>query len=175
MTDSFFRGLQVFDKKWRADHPNVTRWYETVYNQPIFSAVVEKLNFIEEAVKFTPPKKEPAPKKEQAPPKAAAKPKPAKEADDDDDNDAEEDEKPAPKPKHPLESLSKPTMVLDDWKRKFSNEDARQVAFPWFWENFKPDEYSLWRVDYKYNDELTLTFMSANLIGAFFLFCLPFT
>ena len=27
------------------------------------------------------------------------------------------------------------------------------------------EEYSLYRVDYKYNDELKLTFMSNNLIG----------
>jgi hypothetical protein len=31
--------------------------------------------------------------------------------------------------------------------------------------NMQPEDYSLWRVDYKYNDELTLTFMSSNLIG----------
>jgi len=36
----------------------------------------------------------------------------------------------------------------------------------WFWENLSFDQdYSLWKVKYKYNDELTLTFMSNNLIG----------
>jgi len=35
----------------------------------------------------------------------------------------------------------------------------------WFWENYKADEYSLWRVDYKYNHELGMVFMSSNLIG----------
>jgi len=38
----------------------------------------------------------------------------------------------------------------------------------WFWENYKADEYSLWRLDYNYNDELTQVFMSSNLIGGFF-------
>jgi len=38
---------------------------------------------------------------------------------------------------------------------------------PWFWEQFKADEYSLWKVNYKYNDELKLTFMANNLIGGF--------
>lgn len=37
----------------------------------------------------------------------------------------------------------------------------------WFWKNVNFEEYSLWKVDYKYNDELTLTFMSNNLIGGF--------
>ena len=53
-------------------------------------------------------------------------------------------------------------------KRKYSNEETREAALPWFWENAKFDEYSIWKLDYKYNDELTMTFMTANLIGGFF-------
>ena len=158
------RGFQYhFDKKWRQENPNVTRWYETVYNQPIYSAVVDKLSFIDEAIKEVPPKKEKEekPKKEQ-PAKTAPKPK-AKEIDDEE----EEEEKPAPKPKHPLEALPKPTLVIDDWKRKYSNEETREVALPWFWGNFKPEEYSLWKLDYKYNDELTQIFMTSNLISKY--------
>jgi elongation factor 1-gamma len=150
------RGFQyVFDKKWRADFPCTTRWYETITNQPIYESGL-KTSFIDEAIKYTPPKKEAAPKKEtpKAAPKAAAKK----------DDDDEEEDKPAPKPKHPLDALPRSTMVLDDWKRKYSNEDT-PVAMKWFWETANFDEYSLWRVDYKYNDELTLTFMSSNLIG----------
>lgn len=67
-----------------------------------------------------------------------------------------------------MELLGKPTFVLDEWKRKYSNEDTRPVALPWFWEHYNPEEYSIWKVDYKYNDELTLTFMSNNLVGGFF-------
>lgn len=158
------RGFQFFfDKKWRSANPNVTRWYETIYNQPTYSAVVDKLNFIDEAIPNQPPKKEKeaAPKKEPTP-KAAPKPK-AKEVEDDD----EEEDKPAPKAKHPLEGLPKATLVLDDWKRKYSNEETREVALPWFWENFNAEEYSLWKCDYKYNDELTMTFMSSNLVGSY--------
>jgi elongation factor 1-gamma len=146
----------VLDKKFRSEHPAITRWYTTVINQSIYQAVVENPVLVEEAVKYTPPKKEEKPKKEA--PKAA--PKAAEE---------EEDEpKPAPKPKHPLEALGKPTLVLDEWKRQYSNEDTRPVALPWFWQNYKPEEYSLWLVDYKYNNELKLTFMANNLIGGFF-------
>jgi elongation factor 1-gamma len=153
------RGFQyVFDKAWRADHPNVTRWYETIVNQPIWKAVIANPIFVEEAVKYTPPKKEPKPAA--APAAKAEKKKPAKEEEEDDEPVQE-----APKQKHPLEALPKPTLILDDWKRKYSNEDTRDVALPWFWEHYKEDEYSLWRVDYKYNDELTMTFMSSNLIG----------
>jgi elongation factor 1-gamma len=156
------RGFQYFyDKTWRAENPNVTRWYETVYSQPIYSEVADPLNFIDEALKNVAPKKEAAPKAEK-PKKEAAKPK-AKEVDD------EEDEAPAaPKAKHPLEALGRPTFVLDELKRQYSNEETREVALPWFWKNANFEEYSLWQVDYKYNDELTMTFMTSNLIGGFF-------
>jgi len=164
------RGFQYFfDKKWRQENPNVTRWYETIVNQPIYKAVVEKVEFVDEALKNQPPAgakkdapKKDAPKKEKeaAPKKEAAKPK-AKAVEEDEDEEVQE----APKAKHLLEALPKATLVLDDWKRKYSNEDTRSVALPWFWENYKPDEYSLWKVDYKYNDELTQVFMTSNLIG----------
>ncbi|KAF2271642.1 uncharacterized protein EI97DRAFT_497137 [Westerdykella ornata] len=155
------RGFQYFfDKKWREENPNLTRWYETVYNLPNYTAVAGKLEFIDEALKNVPPKKEAAPKKEA--PKAAPKPKKEEAAEE------EEEEKPAPKPKHPLDALPRATFVLDDWKRKYSNEDTREVALPWFWENCNFEEYSIWKVDYKYNNELTLTFMTSNLIGGFF-------
>jgi elongation factor 1-gamma len=159
------RGFEfVLDKAWRDENPNTTRWYETIINQPIWKAVVPEPPMIAECIKYTPPKKETKAPKPAAPvevaPKAEKKPK-AKEV----DEDEEDEPKPEVKQKHPLESLPKPTLILDDWKRKYSNEDTRSVALPWFWEHYKADEYSLWRVDYKYNEELTMTFMSSNLIG----------
>ncbi|KAF3403697.1 Elongation factor 1-gamma 1 [Penicillium rolfsii] len=140
----------VLDKKFRDASPAVTRWYNTIINQDAFKAVVPSPVFVEEIIKYTPPKKEEKPKPAAAP--AAA---------------AEEEPAPAPKPKHPLEALGKPTLILDEWKRQYSNEDTRSVALPWFWQNYKPEEYSLWKVDYKYNEELKLTFMANNLIGGF--------
>jgi elongation factor 1-gamma len=152
------RGFQYFfDKQWRDANPNVTRWYETIANQTSYSAVAGKLEFITEALKNVAPKKEGQEKKKEQP-KAA--PKPKKE-----EPEEEEEAAPAPKPKHPLEALPKATFVLDEWKRQYSNEETREVALPWFWQNVNFEEYSLWQVDYKYNDELTLTFMTSNLIG----------
>ncbi|KAK4241114.1 hypothetical protein C8A03DRAFT_12582 [Achaetomium macrosporum] len=153
------RGFEFFfDKEWRQQNPNVSRWYETVYNQPIYSAVAPPFSLLD-TPKLTnvPPKKAEQPKKEAAKPAAAAKPQAE-----------EEEEKPAeaPKPKHPLEALPKASIPLDEWKRQYSNADAA-IALKWFWENINFDEYSLWKVDYKYNDELTLTFMSSNLITGF--------
>lgn len=159
------RGFQYFfDKAWRSENINVVRWYETIYNQPIYAAVVDKLSYIDEAIKNAPPKKEGGekPKADKAPKqKEAAKPK-AKEVEADDDED---EAPPAPKPKHPLEALPKPAMALDELKRTYSNQETREEALPWFWKNFNSDDYSLWKCDYKYNDELTMTFMTSNLIG----------
>ncbi|KAJ5203962.1 Elongation factor 1-gamma 2 [Penicillium cinerascens] len=136
----------VLDKKFRDAHPAVSRWYNTIVNQEDFKAV-HQAKFVDECIKYTAPKKEEKPK--------AAAPAPEPEA------------APAPKAKHPLEALGKPTLILDEWKRQYSNEDTRSVAMPWFWKEFKADEYSLWKVAYKYNDELKLTFMANNLIGGF--------
>jgi elongation factor 1-gamma len=149
------RGFEFFfDKEWRQKNPNVSRWYETVYNQPIYSAVAPEFALLD-TPKLTnvPPKKPEQPKKEA--PKPAAKP-------------AAEEEEPAeaPKPKHPLEALPKASIPLDEWKRQYSNKDTPE-ALKWFWENMNFEEYSLWKVGYKYNDELTMTFMSNNLIGGF--------
>jgi len=153
------RGYQYFfDKHWRDNNPNTTRWYETIANQSSYSSVAGKLEFISEALKNVAPKKEGGEKKKEQP-KAAPKPKAA-------EPEEEEEEVPAaPKAKHPLESLPRATFVLDDWKRKYSNEDTREVALPWFWENVNFEEYSLYQVDYKYNDELTQVFMTSNLVG----------
>ncbi|KAI9890864.1 MAG: hypothetical protein M1814_003503 [Vezdaea aestivalis] len=154
------RGFEnVFDKKWRSEFPNVTRWYETVTHQEVYSSVNPTPDFIAEAIKYTPPKKQAPAKKEQ--PKVA--PKEAKKA-----AEEEEEAPPAPKPKHPLALLDKADLDLDDWKRKYSNSETREEALPWFWENFDAKDYSLWRMDYKYPEELTLTFMTSNLITGFF-------
>lgn len=53
---------------------------------------------------------------------------------------------------------------MDEFKRKYSNEDTLTVALPHFWENFDREGYSIWYSQYKYPEELTLTFKSCNLI-----------
>ncbi|KAL3235716.1 translation elongation factor EF1B gamma [Nakaseomyces bracarensis] len=144
----------LFGKEWRAQHPAIVRWFNTVRDSEILKEEYKEFKFIEKMIEL--PKKE---KKEQ--PKKAEKKQAEKPA----ETAAPQQEK---KPKHPLEALGRSTFVLDEWKRKYSNEDTRPVALPWFWEHYNPEEYSLWKVEYKYNDELTMTFMSNNLVGGFF-------
>ncbi|KAK2742189.1 elongation factor 1-gamma [Colletotrichum kahawae] len=151
------RGFEFFfDKQWRQENPNVTRWYDTIINQDIWTAVSEKQEYLE-TPKLTnvPPKKPEQPKKEA---KKEA-PKPAA--------PAAEEAPAAPKPKHPLAELPRATFDLEEWKRQYSNIKNHDEAMNWFWSNANFEEFSLWKVKYKYNDELTMTFMSNNLIGGF--------
>ncbi|KAI0129958.1 hypothetical protein BJ170DRAFT_681438 [Xylariales sp. AK1849] len=156
------RGFEFFfDKEWRGKNPNVSRWYETVYNQPIYSDVAYPFELLDTPkLQNIPPKKEQPKKEKKEQPKAAPKPKPAA--------DEEEDDTPAePKAKHAIELLPRSKFAIDDWKRYYSNNDESE-SLKWFWENVPFDEYTLWSVKYKYNEELTKKFMSSNLIGGFF-------
>ncbi|THG97428.1 hypothetical protein EW026_g4570 [Hermanssonia centrifuga] len=160
----------VIDPELKAKLPNVVRHAETILNHPLVKDVFGPINFCEKAAQFVPPKKEKEAKPAAAPtPKAEKKPAPKPTADDDDDEDdnlvPEE-----PKAKNPLDSLPKSTFNLEDWKRAYSNKETRGPggALEWFYQNFDKAGFSVWRVDFKYNNELTQTFMSSNLIGGFF-------
>ena len=153
----------ICGSEFRKNHPYLVRWFNTILSSPIVSETYADYKLIDEPIKYNPPKKE---KKESNKQQQQQQ----KKKDEEPKKESNESNESAPqkKPKHPLELLGKSTFVLDEWKRKYSNEDTRPVALPWFWEHYNPEEYSLWKVEYKYNDELTLTFMSNNLIGGFF-------
>merc|ERR1712032_1158805 len=65
----------------------------------------------------------------------------------------------------------KPKMILDDWKRQYSNppggKSDNYSAMPWFWENYNSDEYSLFLQDFKYQEENKLDFMTNNKAKGF--------
>ncbi|KAL8342412.1 hypothetical protein RB601_004969 [Gaeumannomyces tritici] len=154
------RGFEFFfDKQWRQEYPHTTRWYTTVYQQPIYSAVAPPMELLE-----TPKLTNTAPKKAEQPKKEAPKPKAAPAQGNDEGE--EEEEKPKPKAKHPCDLLPKASVPIDEWKRQYSNNPV-PAAMEWFWKNINFEEYSLWKVEYKYNEELGIPFMSCNLIGGF--------
>jgi elongation factor 1-gamma len=123
-----------------------------LYAQSQFKAALGEVTFCEVETKYTPPKKEAAPKPAAAP--AAA--------------ETTESAEPAKKPKSKLDLLPPSSFNLEEWKRFYSNNDTKPTAMNWFWEHFDAEGYSIWRVAYKYNDELAKVFMSSNLIGGFF-------
>lgn len=73
-----------------------------------------------------------------------------------------------PKQKDPFADMPKGTFNMDEFKRIYSNEDTETKALPYFWQNFDKENYSIWYCEYKYANELTLTFMSCNLIAGMF-------
>ncbi|CAI7847488.1 unnamed protein product, partial [Closterium sp. NIES-53] len=77
---------------------------------------------------------------------------------------------PKPKAKNPLDLLPPSPMVVDAWKRLYSNTKAnnfREVAIKGFWEMFDAEGYSLWFCDYKFNDENTVKFVTLNKVSGF--------
>jgi len=162
---------KVLDTKARASLRHVTRWFNTIVNQKEMSGVLGKVELCVKEATFVPAaggkkegkdKKEKAAKQEKPKEKKAEKPK--KEEKKDDDEDA-----PAPKPQKvdPLDALPKGSFDLEDWKRFYSNNDEDKSC-EYFWSKFDAENYSIWRGDYRYNDELSMVFMSCNLIGGMF-------
>merc|ERR1711874_644858 len=146
---------QLLEPAFRKPFVNVTRWFTTVVNQPNVKAVLGQVNLCAKMAEFDAKKfaefsgkgdgkKE---KKEKAP--------------------KQEQKKPEKKKEEPFDKMPKGSFDLEEWKRFYSNNDEPE-SVAWFWEHFDHENYSIWRGDYKYNDELTMVFMSCNLIGGMF-------
>lgn len=168
--------------------PNITKWFQTLSAQEHFKTVVKDVKLKttagakgagdqagtkgQEGGKKE--KKEKVPKEEkpktEEKPKKEEKKKVAKEEEDDDDQPDLADEAMAaePKEKDPFQALPPGTFKMDDWKRVYSNEDTISKAIPYFWDNFDPENYSVWMCEYKYPQELKQVFMTCNLITGFF-------
>lgn len=132
----------------------------SVINHPKLKEIFTPIEFSEKAPAPQPPANKEQKKKEEPKPKAEKAPK-VKE---------EEEEEPAvpaePKAKNPLDDLPKSAFNLEEWKRQYSNLDTRgpNGSLAWFYEKFDKEGFSIWRVDFKYNEELTQVFMSSNQV-----------
>ncbi|CAL8463238.1 g2772 [Coccomyxa elongata] len=183
---------KLFDEAFRKDFPNVQRWFLTLVNQPAFKNVMGDVVLAKETMKYTPKKNDkaapaakeskPAAPKESKPeqPKKESKPAPAKEAAAADNGE----EKPAPKPKDPLALLPPSKMIMDSWKRLYSNTPGakfKEICVNGLWngadvpnsptnehfEGFDPEGYSIWFCEYKYPEENTVNFIVMNKVGGF--------
>jgi len=151
----------VLDGTQRSSLRSLTRWFNTIINQEQVKLVVGSLELCAKEALVVAPKKEKA-KKEKKEPEKKKPEKPKQEK--------EESEEAAPveeKKKDPLDALPKGTFDLEDWKRFYSNNEEA-ASCEYFWKNFDSEHYSIWRGDYRYNDELTMIFMSCNLMGGMF-------
>jgi elongation factor 1-gamma len=173
----------TIDAPLRAQLPNLIRHLETVINQPQFKDIFQPTQYIDRALQYVPPKKE---KEKMKPPPVP--PKPTKKATKPVEDEDEPSVPPQPKVHNPLDDLPKSSFNLEDWKRAYSNMDTRGPggAIQWFYERyvdygsiltrdlyvgcrrFDKEGFSVWRVDFKYNEELTQTYMSSNQIAGLF-------
>jgi len=166
---------QVLDPAFRKPFVNVTRWFTTVVNQPHAQAVLGEVTLCTKMAEFDAKKfaefsgkgDKKAEKKEKAPKQEQKKPEKKKEEKKKEAEPEAADVPPEPKKADPFEKMPKGTFDLEEWKRFYSNNDEPE-SVAWFWEHFDHENYSIWRGDYKYNDELTMVFMSCNLIGGMF-------
>ncbi|KAG4385795.1 hypothetical protein GLYMA_12G165301v4 [Glycine max] len=157
---------QLLVKSFTSEFPHVERYFWTLVNQPNFRKILGQVKQTE-AVPPIPSAKKPSQSKESKPkpkdePKKVAKPEPKEVAE-------PEEEAPKPKPKNPLDLLPPSKMILDEWKRLYSNTKTnfREVAIKGFWDMYDPEGYSLWFCDYKYNDENSVSFVTLNKVGGF--------
>lgn len=164
----------VLDPTNRAPFENVTRWFNTILNQPqVKNVIPSDYVLAAKELEFDPKKYaefsgKASEKKPEKPAKQEKAPKKEKEVEPVEELDAAEQALLLePKSKDPFESLEKGTFNFDDFKRCYSNE-SEEKSVPYFWEKFDPAHYSIWFGNYKYNDELSKVFMSCNLITGMF-------
>lgn len=158
----------AMDAKYRAQFPNVFRWFDLCVHQPQFVAVIgdvvlatKELGPAGSSGAAAPAKsKEEKPKQEKKP--KADKPKKEAPA-------AEPAPAPAKKVEHPLKILDKEQpseFVGDVWKKIYSNNPPAEWNKQ-FGEIYDPKGWSLWLCRFKYNHENEKQFMTANAIGGF--------
>lgn len=133
MTCNLLLGFNhLMTKAFTSEFPHVERYFWTMVNQPNFKKIIgeakqaESVMPVQSAKKPSQPKESAKPKPKDEPKKEAKKEvqkEPAKPAE-------EEEEAPKPKPKNPLDLLPPSKMILDEWKRLYSNTKTnfREVA-----------------------------------------------
>ncbi|KAG7981733.1 hypothetical protein I3843_04G011700 [Carya illinoinensis] len=162
---------RILMKSFTSEFPHVERYFWTMVNQPNFRKILGEVRQTDSIPPVQSAKK-PSQPKEPAKPKSKAEPK--KEVKKDlappkVEGAGEEEEAPKPKAKNPLDLLPPSKMILDEWKRLYSNTKTnfREVAVKGFWDMYDPEGYSLWFCDYKYNDENTVSFVTLNKVSGF--------
>jgi elongation factor 1-gamma len=110
----------LLGKAERAKSPHTFRFYETVINQPKIKDILLGGPLAETPQQYLPLPKVPS-----------AEPGTRQEPGSEEDRPVTEEKK-----KNPLDELSKSSFNLEDWKRAYSNLDARGVggSLEWFYE-----------------------------------------
>ena len=157
----------VCDAAFRGKFPAVVALFEKCIATSAFADVVGKVTLCVDELEVgvaqvaaAKPKQEKKPK--EAKPKQEKKPK---------EVDADEPPPAPKKPDHPFKIMdreNKSPFSMDGWKVQYSNERGDYTeSMKYFWDNYDPAGWSLWRGDYKWNEENEKLFMTSNLVGGF--------
>lgn len=192
LTCTLFNGMtKVFDPAFRKPFPHVERYFTTLVNNPHFKKVMGAVELCKTAAKAPAPGKAPSaaaakPKEEAKPAEAAPAPAaPVGQTPEEIEAAAAAVEKAGKKKIDDwLASMPPSEMVMDSWKRLYSNSPARgfrDVCITRLWaggpvpnspneevfSGFDAKAFSFWFCDYKYNDENTVNFIVMNKVGGF--------
>lgn len=165
----------VADVDYRSSFPNVIRWFSTCVNQKKFMAVIGKVDLAVTEMKtasgnIISGKKGAKDKKEKSVKQSktqTSKEEKVKEVAKEDDGDKST---PPKKEEHPfklMDQTKKSSFNMDTWKKTYSNCSTYEEGMNYFWSTFDNDGWSIFRGDYKYNDENKVLFMTSNLIAGF--------
>ena len=127
-TSNLYIGFaKLLVKSFTSEFPHVERYFWTLVNQPNFRKILGQVKQTE-AMPPIPSAKKPAQQPKESKPKTKDEPK--KVAKSEPEKPEVEEEAPKPKPKNPLDLLPPSKMILDDWKRLYSNtkRNFREVA-----------------------------------------------
>lgn len=176
VTSLYLLYKQVLEPNFREPYENTNRWFITCINQPQFKSVVGEFVLCEKMAQFDHKKYQDLHKKETAPSKkdnTAKSKQQTQEAKKEISAEPELDEHEMiilqePKFVDPYKNFPPTELIMDDFKKLYSNESKEEVAMPYFFEKYNPDDHSIWYCNYHYNHELSLPFMAENLIEGFF-------
>ncbi|KAI6103914.1 hypothetical protein EDD16DRAFT_1702699 [Pisolithus croceorrhizus] len=158
---TFLSVSHTIDAPLHNRYPNVLHHLDLIIDQPKLKDVFGQPTFVEKAVRYTPPAKE---KEEKEPKQPAPAPAPKKEKPKKAEEDDEEDEN--PNPKTPLisyqdrRSVSRTGNILIPTRTR-----AGLVALECFCQK---KFLNFYRVDFKYNEEVTIVFMSFSQMSGLF-------
>jgi len=151
----------VMDKKFRKPFSNVSRWIQTCAAQPEFQAVVGNV--------FTMCNKEIVAKGGNGGGKKAKKEK----------KKENKPKKEAPKKEKPktlkdiMNALPKSPMILDVWKKLYSNTKDKASVMQQFYDMYDKEGWTVYATKYNYDDDNTILWQTSNLVTGFIQRCDP--
>jgi len=156
----------VCDKNFLKPYGNVVRWFTTCVNQPQFKAVLGDVVLCK--AELAAPGQEIAGAGKSG--KATAKKDAGKKKEKKVEAEPEPVEAPVKKEEHPYKIMDREApseFSMDAWKKTYSNAATYQDAMKTFWEVYDANGWSIWHMNYKYNEENKKIFMVSNAIGGF--------